>query len=54
MMHIIFTYKGKLCQCYKNWDIDRIESVLSRLGATYWEIGFDESELSKALNNFSN
>lgn len=36
--HIIFTYKGKVYQNYKDWTFSRIEKVLGRLGATYWEI----------------
>lgn len=39
MNHIIFTFRGKVYQSYKNWGFDRIEKVLTRLGATYWEIG---------------
>lgn len=39
MKHIIFTYKNKVYQSYKNWAFDRIERVLTRLGASYWEIG---------------
>jgi len=37
--HIIFTYKGKVYQSFKTWDFERIERVLTRLGASYWEIG---------------
>jgi hypothetical protein len=36
--HVIFTYKGKTYQHFKRWDFNRIEKVLLRLGATYWEI----------------
>lgn len=39
MRHIIFTYKGKHYQSFKDWSFDRIEKVLERIGATYWEIG---------------
>jgi len=39
MKHIIFTYKGKVYQAFKDWSFVRIERVLERLGATYWEIG---------------
>ena len=39
MKHIIFTYKGKVYQSYKDWSFERIENVLERLGATYYEIG---------------
>lgn len=38
-LHIMYTYKGKFYQAHKNWSFERIELVLSRLGATYWEIG---------------
>lgn len=39
MKHIIFSYKGKVYQSYKDWDFKRIEDVLTRLGSDYWEIG---------------
>jgi hypothetical protein len=39
MKHIIYTYRNKVYQCYKDWDFERIEKVLERLGASYWEIG---------------
>ena len=39
MIHVMYTYKNKFYQCYKGWDINRIESVLKRLGASYWELG---------------
>ena len=47
MKHIIFTYKGKIHQIYKDWDIGRIEKVLKRLGANYWEIGIPDEYLIK-------
>jgi hypothetical protein len=39
MKHIIYLYKDKVYQSEKNWSFQRIESVLKRLGSTYWEIG---------------
>ena len=39
MKHIIYVYKEEVFQCYKNWSFEKCEQVLSRLGATYWEIG---------------
>ena len=39
MKHIIYTFRGKVYQSYKNWEFDRIEKALIRLGADYWEIG---------------
>lgn len=39
MIHIIYTYEGNVYQSFKSWDVQRIERVLTRLGATYWEIG---------------
>jgi len=39
MKHVIYTFKGKVYQSHKDWDFTRIERVLTRLGATYWEIG---------------
>lgn len=36
--HVIFIYKGKVYQSYKNWSLSRTEAVLKRLGATWWEI----------------
>ena len=39
MIHIIYTYKGKVYQSFKSWNVQKIERVLTRLGATYWEIG---------------
>lgn len=47
MKHIIFTYKGKFYQLYKDWDFDKIEKVMYRLGASYWEIGIDENEINE-------
>jgi len=35
MKHIIYTYKGKVYQSWKDWDFDHIEEVLKRLGASY-------------------
>lgn len=37
--HLIFTYKGKVYSQFKNWSFERCEQVLTRLGASYWEIG---------------
>ena len=42
MKHIIFTYRGNVYQSYKDWSIDRIERVLYRIGATFWDIGSDD------------
>ena len=39
MIHIIYTYKGKVYEIHKKWSINHAENVLRRLGATYWEIG---------------
>ena len=36
--HIIYTYKGEVYEAEKYWSIEHAEKVLSRLGATYWEI----------------
>lgn len=38
-LHIMYTYKGKFYQAYKHWTFAHAEAVLTRLGATYWEIG---------------
>lgn len=37
--HIIYVYKGKVRQASKKWTFAHCEEVLTRLGATYWEIG---------------
>ena len=37
--HLIYTYKGKVYQSFKKWTFAQCEKVLTRLGATYWEIG---------------
>jgi hypothetical protein len=42
--HVIFIHKGKVYERMKMWTTERIEAVLKRLGATYWEIGFDGHE----------
>lgn len=39
-LHIIYTHKGEVKETHKNWTIVHAEKVLTRLGATYWEIGF--------------
>lgn len=39
MKHIIFVYRSRVYESYKDWSVDKIEAVLVRLGATYWEIG---------------
>ncbi len=39
--HLIFTYKGVVYQRFKDWSFARCEAVLTRLGATYWEIGIE-------------
>ncbi len=38
-LHIMYTYKGKFYQAFKCWTFAHAEEVLTRLGATYWEIG---------------
>ena len=38
-IHIIYTYKGKVYATFKNWTFEHAEDVLTRLGASYWEIG---------------
>jgi len=38
MRHIIYTYKNKVYQAHKNWSFEHCEEILTRLGATYWEI----------------
>lgn len=35
---MIFTFRGKVYQSFKDWDFQKCERVLQRLGATYWEI----------------
>jgi len=39
MTHMMFTHKGKFYSFFKNWNYERAEKVLERLGATYYEIG---------------
>jgi hypothetical protein len=41
VLHIIYTYKGKVNSVEKNWTFNHAEEVLKRLGAEYWEIGID-------------
>jgi hypothetical protein len=38
-LHIMYTYKGGFHQAFKCWTFAHAEEVLTRLGATYWEIG---------------
>ena len=38
-LHIMYTYKGKFYQAFKHWTFAHAEEVLTRIGATYWEIG---------------
>jgi hypothetical protein len=38
-LHIMYTYKGEFHQAFKCWTFAHAEEVLTRLGATYWEIG---------------
>jgi hypothetical protein len=38
-LHIMYTYKGEFHQTFKYWTFAHAEEVLTRLGATYWEIG---------------
>jgi hypothetical protein len=38
-IHLIFTYKGETYSRFKHWMFAQCEEVLTRLGATYWEIG---------------
>jgi len=45
MKHIIYTYKGKVYESYKDWNFYHIEEVLKRLGASYWEIGIDDDSI---------
>ncbi len=37
--HLIFTYKGEFYSRHKDWSFEKCENVLTRIGATYWEIG---------------
>ena len=37
--HLIYTYKDKVYQSHKRWTFSHCEEVLTRLGASYWEIG---------------
>jgi predicted amidophosphoribosyltransferase len=41
-LHIIYTYNGKVHKAFKRWTFKHCEDVLTRLGATYWEIGIKE------------
>ena len=38
-LHIMYTYKGEFHQAFKRWTFAQAEAVLTRIGATYWEIG---------------
>jgi len=40
MIHIIYTYNGKVYDALKKWTLKHAEKVLKRLGASYWEIGW--------------
>jgi hypothetical protein len=51
MNHIMYTYKGKFHEIYKDWNLQRIEKVLTRLGASYWEIGFDSVKTPEWWND---
>lgn len=42
MIHIIYTYKGKVYSVEKDWTFERAERALTRLGAEYWEIGIPD------------
>jgi len=44
MKHILFTYNGTVYSRHKDWDFNRCERVLERLGATYWEIGDGDAD----------
>ena len=37
--HIMYTYKGKVHHAWKDWSFNKVERVLTRMGASYWEIG---------------
>ena len=39
MIHIIYIYKGKAYESYKEWSFEHAEEVMMRLNASYWEIG---------------
>jgi hypothetical protein len=48
MIHIIYTYKDKVYQSHKKWTFLHAEEVLTRLGASYLEIGIStKTELEK-------
>lgn len=38
MRHFIYSYNGEIYSRSKKWSFQRIEQVLTRLGADYWEI----------------
>lgn len=39
--HIMYTYKGKVHHAWKDWSFNKVERVLTRMGASYWEIKND-------------
>jgi len=43
MLHIIYTYKGKVYEANKNWTVLQCERVLNRLGSSYWECGINNN-----------
>lgn len=49
LTHVMFTYKGEFHQSWKDWSFDRIERVLERLGASYWEIGVPEEKAEEVI-----
>lgn len=40
-LHIYYVINGEIKKSFKYWDLEKAESVLTRMGAEYWEIGFD-------------
>jgi hypothetical protein len=38
-LHLMFTYKGKFYSRHKYWTFETAEAVLTRIGASYWELG---------------
>lgn len=44
MKHIIYTYKGQMYQAYKDWDMDTIRAVMTRIGATDYAVGIGKIE----------
>lgn len=49
-LHIMYTYKGKFHESFKMWSFDRADKVLTRLGASCWQLLISDNIKIEKIN----